>query len=212
MVDEAVLIKQERSARKAKGSGHLRRAEILEAAERVFLSYGYEGATIRRIADEVGVSSTALYMHFRDKSEILVEICQSAFARLLAQNTEISALRMDPVARVRLMLGAYMRFAFDNPNAYQVVYCSTHPALTDGQVDRMRQVSDRCYELFLGAVQAISDTGRLKGGVEDTAQVSWSACHGLVALLIVRPNFAWAEREGLMALMLDGLFAGLVRD
>ena len=57
-----------RSARKAKGDGHLRRAEILEAAERIFIAEGYEGATIRKIADEVGVSSTALYMHFQDKS------------------------------------------------------------------------------------------------------------------------------------------------
>ena len=30
-----------RSARKAKGDGHLRRAEILEAAERIFIAEGY---------------------------------------------------------------------------------------------------------------------------------------------------------------------------
>jgi AcrR family transcriptional regulator len=209
-VDDIVLSKPVRSARKAKGSGHLRRTEILEAAERIFLSHGYEGATIRRIAEEVGVSSTALYMHFRDKSEILVEICQNAFARLLAQNTEIAALDMDPVARVRLMLDAYMRFAFDNPNAYQVVYCSPDGDLSEAQRDSLRPVSDRCYELFVGAVQRIADAGRLKGGVEESAQVSWTACHGLVALLIARPTFPWAERAGLMALMLDGLLHGLV--
>ncbi len=210
-MDDAGLTTKVRSARKAKGLGHLRRAEILEAAERVFLSYGFEGATIRRIADEVGVSSTALYMHFHDKGEILVEICEGAFAKLLAQNSEISALDGDPVQRVRRMLDAYMRFAFDNPNAYQVVYCSTHPALGEMQDDSVGALSDRCYALFLQAVQAIADAGRLKGGVEDSAQVSWTACHGLVALLIARPNFAWAEREGLMRLMLDGLLDGLVK-
>src|SRR3712207_2879540 len=61
-----------RSARKAKGDGHLRRGEILEAAERIFVAEGYEGATIRRIAEEVGVSSTALYLHFPDKQAILL--------------------------------------------------------------------------------------------------------------------------------------------
>lgn len=210
-MDDAVLSKPARSARKAKGSGHLRRAEILAAAERIFLAYGYEGATIRRIAEEVGVSSTALYMHFRDKSEILVEICESAFAQLLAQNTEIFALAMDPVARVRQMLDAYMRFAFVNPNAYQVVYCSPDGSLSEAQQDSLRPMSDRCYELFVGAVARIADTGRLKGGVEETAQVSWTACHGLVALLIARPNFVWADQEALMKLMLDSLLNGLVR-
>src|SRR5215469_12056355 len=73
-----VLHKPPKSARKAKGDGYLRRAEILEAAERIFVADGYEGATIRKIADDVGVSSTALYMHFRDKDQILHEICLTA--------------------------------------------------------------------------------------------------------------------------------------
>lgn len=209
-MDDAVLAKPPRSIRKAKGHGHLRRAEILDAAERVFLSHGYEGATIRRIADEVGVSSTALYMHFSDKGQILVEICESAFARLLAQNSEIAALPMDPVARVRRMLDAYMRFAFDNPNAYQVVYCSTHPALAEGQGESVRALSDRCYGLFVGAVAAVGEAGRLKAGVEETAQTTWTACHGLVSLLIARPGFAWGERERLIQVLLDNLFEGAV--
>lgn len=209
-MDDAGLRTKSRSARKAKGLGHLRRAEILEAAERVFLSYGYEGATIRRIAEEVGVSSTALYMHFHDKGEILIEICESAFAKLLAQNSAISALDVDPVLRVRQMLEAYMRFAFDNPNAYQVVYCSTHPALGEERGESVGALSDRCYALFLQAVQAIADAGRLRGRVEDSAQLSWAACHGLVSLLIARPTFGWAAREGLVQGMLDAALEGLV--
>ncbi len=48
------------------------------AAAKIFNSLGYEGATIWRIAEEVGLFSTALYMHFRDKDEMLVEICEGA--------------------------------------------------------------------------------------------------------------------------------------
>lgn len=207
---DVVLSKPQRSARKAKGSGHFRRAEILAAAERIFVECGYEGATIRKIADAVGVSSTALYMHFRDKNQILVEICEAEFSRLLAQNTEIAALQMDPVARVRLMLDAYMRFALENPNAYQLVFTSTHMGLEDGELEGVSALSDRCYELFSGAVAQIAEAGRLKGEVLASAQVSWAATHGLVALLIGRPNFAWRERETLTQLMLDSLFEGLV--
>ena len=76
-----------RSSRKPKGEGHARRAEILSAAERIFVEHGYEGATIRKIADEVGLSSTALYMHFADKAEILHEICREAFETLTADAT-----------------------------------------------------------------------------------------------------------------------------
>jgi AcrR family transcriptional regulator len=73
-----------RTTRKPKGEGHSRRGEILAAAERIFVEHGYEGATIRKIADEVGLSSTALYMHFPDKGAILQEICRNAFSVLTA--------------------------------------------------------------------------------------------------------------------------------
>ena len=45
-----------RASRKPKGEGHARRGEILAAAERIFVERGYEGATIRKIAEEVGLS------------------------------------------------------------------------------------------------------------------------------------------------------------
>ena len=96
-----ILNEPRRSARKAKGDGHLRRAEILEAEERIFVVHGYEGATIRKIADEVGVSSTALYMHFRDKDQILLEICAGAMHELLECNSQIYVMPIDAVTRVR---------------------------------------------------------------------------------------------------------------
>src|ERR1700722_16793092 len=100
------LTKPPRSARKARGDGHLRRAEILQAAETIFVRDGYQGATIRKIAEEVGLSSTALYMHFHDKDEILLEICERGICALLAAACEIAAREPDPVNRVRLMLDA----------------------------------------------------------------------------------------------------------
>ena len=89
-----------RSQRKPKGEGHARRAEILAAAERIFVEHGYEGATIRKIADEVGLSSTALYMHFAEKGEILQEICRQAFAALLEMNQAIIAESGGPEVRL----------------------------------------------------------------------------------------------------------------
>ena len=98
----AIGVVTRKTARKAKGDGHLRRAEILEAAERIFVAEGYEGATIRKIADEVGVSSTALYMHFKDKSCILHEICERTMQQLLDRNTEIAGRSADEMAEHQL--------------------------------------------------------------------------------------------------------------
>ncbi len=208
-----VLAPSEKSARKAKGDGHLRRAEILSAAERIFIAQGYEGATIRKIADEVGVSSTALYMHFQDKDQILLEICDRAMSELLAINLRISTRPGDPVARVRDMLGAYMRFALDNPNAYRLMFCAASMAHSPRRRDATVQLGDRCFEKFSGVVGEIAADGRLRAGdVQTVTQTLWAACHGLISLRIAKPDFEWSPVDTAMDVMLEGLLFGLVSD
>jgi AcrR family transcriptional regulator len=50
------------------------RARIIEAAQAVFHRKGFRSATMDDIAREVGVSKGALYLYFRTKAELLVQI------------------------------------------------------------------------------------------------------------------------------------------
>jgi AcrR family transcriptional regulator len=209
----AVAPATRKTARKAKGDGHLRRAEILEAAERIFVAEGYEGATIRKIADEVGVSSTALYMHFADKACILHEIVDGTLSQLLVNNTEIANKPLDAVVRTRMMLDAYMHWGLEHANAYQLVYCSRGPVSSDPTPERTTDLSRQCYEAFSGVVREVAANGRLRTGSADSAaQALWMACHGVVALMISRPAFEWTDQQELMRITLDGLLHGLVID
>jgi AcrR family transcriptional regulator len=199
-----------RSARKPKGEGHARRGEILEAAQRIFVECGYEGATIRKIADEVGVSSTALYMHFRDKDEILHEICETAFERLLAVDLAIVDQPIAAQSKVRQILEAYMSFGFENPNAYRLVFL-TRPQEAEEAQDVAQRLGRDVFDRFEACVNELAQEGRLKTEPKIAAQTLWAGCHGIVALIITKPYFDWAPRQKLSQAMLDGLFEGLVR-
>jgi len=208
-----ILIRPARSARKAKGDGHLRRAEILRSAERIFVAEGYEGATIRKIADEVGVSSTCLYMHFRDKDEILLEICTAAMEELLALNSAISERPVDAVERLRLMLTAYVDFALGHPNAYRLVFCASPVAGSVMKQQVTQQLGAQCFDRFAGVVREIAAQGRLKTGDPRTVhQAVWAACHGLVSLMITKPTVDWAPADEVTRLLIDGLLFGLIAD
>ncbi len=208
-----VDVRQNRSARKPKGDGHLRRAEILRAAERIFVAQGYEGATIRKIADDVGVSSTCLYMHFRDKDEILLEICTAAMEALLAFNREIAAKPIDPVERVRMILEAYIAFALDNPNAYRLVFCASPLSASLNKQQTTLDLGAQCAACFLGVVREIGASGRLKIGDPVTVyQALWTACHGMVALMMTKPDFDWADPKEVSHVMIEGLLFGLIAD
>ena len=200
-----------RSQRKPKGQGHARRAEILAAAERIFVEHGYEGATIRKIADEVGLSSTALYMHFAEKGEILHEICRQAFAALLDMNMAVMAEPGGPEQRLRRMMRAYVDFGFANPNAYRLIYMTRPVELQHGAQLAAQELGASLYRSFEQAVEDAEADGLLRGDARTTAQALWAGCHGVVSLIITKPYFDWVDRETLVATLLDGLFAGLMK-
>ena len=200
-----------RSQRKPKGQGHARRAEILAAAERIFVEHGYEGATIRKIADEVGLSSTALYMHFAEKGEILHEICRQAFAALLDMNMAVMAEPGGPEQRLRRMMRAYVDFGFANPNAYRLIYMTRPVELQHGAQSAAQELGASLYRSFEQAVEDAEADGLLRRDARTTAQALWAGCHGVVSLIITKPYFDWVDRETLVATLLDGLFAGLMK-
>ena len=200
-----------RSARKPKGDGHLRRAEILAAAERIFVAEGYEGATIRKIADDVGLSSTALYMHFADKSEMLHEICRGAFEALIASHQQILAADEAPEARLRRMIEAYINFGFENPNAYRLTYLTRPVEAREGAQTVAQETGAALFRSFVAVVEEAVAAGRMQGNPATIAQTIWASGHGLVSLRITKPYFDWADRNELTRTTLDALFAGLLR-
>lgn len=171
-----------RSARKPKGEGHSRRAEILEAAERIFVEHGYEGATIRKIADEVGLSSTALYMHFADKGEILLQICRDAFDMLLASVRELAALDAPPEVRLRRMIEAYIDFGFAQPNAYRLIYLTRPLEARDGAQSAAQELGGELFAALEEVVRETVEAGRMSGDASTTAQAIWA-----------RPGTAWCR-------------------
>ena len=63
-------------ARGPYGKGQRRRAEIVEAAVRVFSQSGYQNAAIATVADEVGLTLPGLLHHFPSKTDLLLAVLE----------------------------------------------------------------------------------------------------------------------------------------
>lgn len=53
-----------------------RREEILAGARRAFARYGFEGATVRRIEEETGMTRGAIFHYFGSKEELFVALAE----------------------------------------------------------------------------------------------------------------------------------------
>jgi AcrR family transcriptional regulator len=201
-----------KSVRKARGFGHQRRLEILAAAERIFVTSGYEGATIRKIADEVGVSPTALYMHFPDKHAMLMEIGANALGQLTSEARVIAAEAADAACRTRRILAAHMAFALKNQIAYRIVFCEGARELSRPAAGG-RDLGIEYYQALASVVGELDESGRLLTGTTHVvAQVMFTACHGLVSNIILNPSFGYVEVDTLTKAMLDGLIRGHIAE
>ncbi|MGZ6793397.1 MAG: TetR/AcrR family transcriptional regulator [Mycobacteriales bacterium] len=65
-----------------------RRAEILEAARRAFARHGYEGATVKVLEAETGLSRGAIFHHFKDKDALFLALAEDDAAEMAATVAE----------------------------------------------------------------------------------------------------------------------------
>lgn len=60
-----------------------RRQQILAGARACFARYGYEGATVRRLEEETGLSRGAIFHHFRDKDSLFLAVAEDDAATMV---------------------------------------------------------------------------------------------------------------------------------
>lgn len=207
--------------RKKRGEGHTRRDEILVAAKKLFLREGYNATTIRRIADEVGVSAPALYLYFRDKEAIMVALCDQTFGLLLENIERIQKDGLPPAERLRLCGEAYIRFGLNNPQEYWLTFLSGAMPKNMKHRDRPAETIDSGEPGVGGAIafghlmaifKAIESAGfELFYPVETAAELVWMSLHGLVSAMINNPEFASTKRDTLIAAMIEMSVRGVVR-
>jgi TetR/AcrR family transcriptional regulator, transcriptional repressor of aconitase len=73
-----------------------RRRQILAGARACFARYGYEGATVRRLEEETGLSRGAIFHHFRDKDSLFLAVAEddaAAMVETVARNGLVQVMR-----------------------------------------------------------------------------------------------------------------------
>jgi AcrR family transcriptional regulator len=197
------------------------RQRILEAAREMFVQLGYEATTMRAIAERIEYTATAIYHHFRNKEELLMELAAIDFRALAAAFQQIGRIE-DPIERLRRIAAAYVDFALEHPMQYQLMFMTPHPVMDVKGITRGDPSQD-AYAFVRDACAAVIGTGRLRPEFrdpEELAQMCWSSLHGLLALHIVKHNpkqngddwIEWRDARKTAARMSEALMRGLLRN
>ncbi len=183
------------------------RRQILDAAREMFATDGYDAVSMRRVAERIEYSPTTIYLYFKDKADLLENVCDETFAKLIRKLESIRKSSKDWLDFARKGMRAYVEFGLEHPNHYRVTFMVSH---RDIEKDSYRdRVGDRAFDYVRQTVQAGIQAGTMrKVDPEVAAQALWAGMHGLTSLLIAHPNYPW-DREKLIDAMIDMMLGSL---
>jgi AcrR family transcriptional regulator len=190
--------------------GDLRRA-LIDAALELIVERGVDGLTLREAARRAGVTHSAPYRHFADKSVLVAAVRREGFELLHRHMLEArEALAGDPVAQVKASGVAYVRFAIERPAHFRVMFGPklAEQAARDPELDA---ASRRAYAVLVDGLAACQAQGLVReGDLQRHAMTAWATVHGMAALLIngLIPRKE-ASVEELARAVTDRLYAGL---
>jgi TetR/AcrR family transcriptional regulator, cholesterol catabolism regulator len=99
-----------------------RREIIIKAAGRLFREKGYEGTSVRDLADAVGLQSGSLFFHFRSKEEILLSLLEGGLRRAVAILDRHLAQAVSPREKLSAILHGHLQAILDEErDAFYVV-------------------------------------------------------------------------------------------
>ncbi|BBX72453.1 TetR/AcrR family transcriptional regulator [Mycobacterium shinjukuense] len=202
-----------RRPRAPRGSGDRLRQEILDAATELLLATGQARAvSIRSVAQRVGVTPPAIYLHFEDKNALLDAVCARYLERLDCEMQRAALGQPRTVDVLRAQGLAYVRFALQTPELYRLATMGEWRS--GSRVDIALDSS--AFQHLRASVQTLMDEGVYRAADPTTLALElWTAAHGVAALLITKPHLpfgdvdAFADRV-LGAVLCGHLVAGLV--
>jgi AcrR family transcriptional regulator len=193
------------------------RTRIMDAARELFVLEGYDGVSMRRIAEKIEYSPTAIYFHFKDKDTLIHELCDADFLTLAEQFRGAAQIE-DPLERIKATGLAYAGFGLTYPNHYRLMFMTPHETrAANSALDRGNPEQD-AYAFLKGIVAEGVAKGLFRaeygGDVELISQTFWAGVHGVISLEIAKCNddwIDWTPAQSRIQTMINVLVDGLMR-
>jgi AcrR family transcriptional regulator len=183
------------------------RAETLAAARELIREEGYQGLTIRKLAQRMECSPMALYSYFADKQALLTALALEGFEKVAKRFD--STVGRDPLKAVRKILLDYIAYAEENPMEYRILFLSVE---TLGELELTRedlQERNPAFGALFKCVERCIKAGVLQGDAFAVSTVLWTGAHGAASLLITAQKFPFGSHrlyaEEVVATILSGV-------
>lgn len=157
---------------------HIREV-LVETAARLLSEGGPELLTLRRLTQEVGTSTMAVYTHFGSMDDLRFEVAREGFKRLRRRLAAVDH-SADPVVDMARLGLAYLTNAMEDAHIYRVTF---GPGADAPDASELAGVGYDTFMVLVDGVERCIEAGRFgPADPVDLATQLWSTLHGAVAL------------------------------
>jgi AcrR family transcriptional regulator len=183
-----------------------RLAEILVHATEVFCKKGYEGASMRDLSRESGMSLAGLYYYFESKERLLYLIQKHTFTTIVQRlKTRLQGVS-DPEDRIRIFILNHLEYFLSNQAAMKVL---SHEAevLKNGFASEVAAIKREYYRICVGLL----DDFKREHGAEFSTRIAVLSLFGMMNWIYTWHNpRADANAESLAREMGDIFLRGVM--
>ncbi len=159
------------------------RAALIDTTAGIIASEGVEAVSMRTLAEKTGVSRTAPYRHFEDKSALLAAVAEQGFEELHSALKESAESRMGSLKRFEKMALAYLDFALKNPAYYRLMFGKE--LASESPPEALMSSAMTTLEAAVSVIAACQKDGHFrKADTVALANTAWSTLHGMSSLLL----------------------------
>ena len=139
-----------------------RRNDILDAAERVFFSKGFNIATMDDLAEEAELSKGTLYLYFKNKEDVYLGLTQRALKQLLKMFKEAVKKPKSGIEKLKAIGYAYQQYAQSYSDYFRTI--------ADYEVRKLKfankkSLESQCHQLGRQVLQVVADA--VQAGIND---------------------------------------------
>ncbi|MCC9065707.1 MULTISPECIES: TetR/AcrR family transcriptional regulator [Flavobacterium] len=160
------------------------RSNILEAAYAIVKEEGWQGLSMRKIADKIEYTAPIIYEYFSNKEAILNELTGKGFIKLTKELQEAKDRFEKPEEQLEAMWMAYWDFAFTDTEMYQVMF-----GVQMNCCQQQCSAQERPYKLFTSVIAEImKNSNPTDEVIKQKYFTFFSVIHGLIAINIINKS------------------------
>lgn len=175
---------------------------IKETAKTLFLKEGYEKISMRNIAELIKYTPTTIYLYYKNKDELLLDILADYNEEYSTQLAKIMCSNEDVHVKLKNYLNLYIKHGTDNPAMFQLLtlFFINSKSSSNGSKE------NSSYAMLKGLIEACLENGYFKQeSSSKIAQLMWMEIYGITSLLTFKPEFNWGNEDELIEFSLNNI-------